>query len=197
MTGKGDVIFMLDSSTSVGTENFKKMIKFTSNTVKAMDVDSGRFRVGLLTYNTNVRDKFQLNAHTDRDSLLNAIEAMPYSYGNTNPAAAIRLGRSQMFTEENGDRSDVSNIIILVTDGESNMNTRKTIPEAEEARNAGIRLLVVAIGVRNMREIDGMANKPLNSSRFRISNFDGFESIQKQVISSVCEGIYYYIYIYL
>ena len=52
-----------------------------------------------------------------------------------------------MFTPDNGDRANVRNIGIIVTDGESN-DRDMTFTEAAAARENGIDLLAVAINMR-------------------------------------------------
>ncbi len=42
--------------------------------------------------------------------------------------------RTIMFTPENGDRIDVPNYAIVITDGESNVNAEDTLPEAIKER---------------------------------------------------------------
>ena len=49
-----------------------------------------------------------------------------------------------MFTEPNGDQSDAPNYGIVLTDGEATVNKDRTLPEAIQARVAGIHLIVVA-----------------------------------------------------
>lgn len=60
------------------------------------------------------------------------------SGGNTNTSGSLWLMMDQVFTEENGDRPDVPNIAIMVTDGKATWDTQFTIPYAEEARAKGI-----------------------------------------------------------
>ena len=50
---------------------------------------------------------------------------------------------NQMFTVANGDRPDVPNICILITDGVSNINSRKTVPNALAAHARGIELYTI------------------------------------------------------
>ncbi len=54
--------------------------------------------------------------------------------GRTNTAEALLYLRSEMFTPFNGDRLDVPNYAVVITDGESNINEERTLPEAIEAR---------------------------------------------------------------
>ena len=51
---------------------------------------------------------------------------------------AIDAMKTTMFTPENGDRDGVPNVVIIVTDGYSNINREATLPAADAARAAGI-----------------------------------------------------------
>ena len=46
-----DVIFALDSSTG-SVDQYAAMLNFTSELVSLMDVESGRIRIGVMSYNT-------------------------------------------------------------------------------------------------------------------------------------------------
>ena len=46
-----DVIFVLDSSTG-SVDQYAAMLNFTSELVSLMDVESGRIRIGVMSYNT-------------------------------------------------------------------------------------------------------------------------------------------------
>ena len=49
-----------------------------------------------------------------------AINAITYRGGMTNTAAALRHLRTNMLTEANGDRHNVTNFAVIITDGASN-----------------------------------------------------------------------------
>ena len=55
------------------------------------------------------------------------------------------MARTVIFNSD-GDRPNVQNKIIMVTDGESNREQWQTPSEAEAARDAGIEIYVVGIG---------------------------------------------------
>lgn len=65
---------------------------------------------------------------------MDAIQNIKYIYGSTNTADALQVMREDMFIRSRGDRSDAPNICVLLTDGISNINSRRTIPEAEQTR---------------------------------------------------------------
>lgn len=55
----------------------------------------------------------------------------------TNTQAAINLMRNTVFSSGRGDRSNVPNYSIVVTDGGSNIDRPNTVPSAQQAKNAG------------------------------------------------------------
>ena len=60
--------------------------------------------------------------------------------------SAIRYATDLMFQTVRGDRPDVTNIAIVITDGEANRDTNLTTPEAIRARSKGIQVIAIGIG---------------------------------------------------
>ena len=141
---KTDVIIILDASTSVRADNFQKMLDFAKDIVDKADIDSGSVRVGAIIYSSEVEIQFHLSDYSTSADVKAAIDRIPYIYGSTNSADALMTTHDLMFGSSNGDRPDAENIAFMITDGISNINARRTIPEAETAHSKGIR--VYAIG---------------------------------------------------
>jgi len=118
-----DIIFVLDESGSIGSRDFGLMKSFLSHLVSRLDVDSGNTRVGLVTYSSNVGTGFNLSAHSSVASVQSAISSLTYSGGGTNTDAALAHVRSTMLTSAAGDRSNVPNVVVVLTDGQSNNAT--------------------------------------------------------------------------
>ena len=114
-----DIVFVVDESGSIGSNDFNLMKSFLSQLVSRLDIDSGSTRVGLVTYSTRVGTTINLNAHTSVASLQSAIMALSYSGGKTNTADALAYVRTSMLTSSAGDRINVSNVVVVLTDGRS------------------------------------------------------------------------------
>ena len=140
---KVDVVIILDSSTSVSEENFQKMRNFAKDLVEKADVDSGSVRFGAVKYSTKEDIQFHLNEYQTSAQIKAAIDAIPYSYGSTNSADALLAMHAQMFVPGRGDRPDADNIAFMITDGVSNVNYRRTIPEADSAKQKGIEIYAI------------------------------------------------------
>ena len=104
--------------------------------------------------------QFYLTNFTDTESLENAIRNIPYCDENTNTSGALRLTRTQIFNTANGDRPDVPNVIVLVTDGNPTIETDMLPGELHIIRRMDVR--VVGVGVTN--EVSDCAATACSSS---------------------------------
>uniref|UniRef100_A0A2C9JVB5 VWFA domain-containing protein n=1 Tax=Biomphalaria glabrata TaxID=6526 RepID=A0A2C9JVB5_BIOGL len=184
---KLDLVFVLDASTSVTEPNFELMKDFVKDFLLDADIDGGNVRVGVVIYSDADYVQFQLNTYAKKADVYNAIDDIPYRYGSTNTADALKTMRSVMFTAGNGDRSDVNNVAVVVTDGVSNINSRRTVPEAEQARAEGIHIYAIGIGLTDTKELDGIASKPVDENRFAVQDFTELRDLRHKVFSALCK----------
>ena len=59
---------------------------------------TGSVRVGALIYSTEVEIQFHLNQYRRKSDVLAAVDRIPYIYGSTNTADAMKSMRDEMFT---------------------------------------------------------------------------------------------------
>jgi Mg-chelatase subunit ChlD len=182
------MVFVLDASTSVTEANYEVMKDFIKYFLLHAAVNTGDVRVGIIIYSTEDYLQFHLNAYTDKLEMYDAIDAMPYRHGSTNTADALRTMRTEMFTAANGDRPDVPNVAIVITDGVSNINARRTIPEAVEAQRSGITVYAIGIGLTDTTELDGIASKPVDEYRYSVKEFTDLRDLREKVFASLCSG---------
>jgi len=90
---------------------------------------------------------FYLSNFTDIGSLTTAIRNIHYLGGNTNTTGGLRLMRTEVFNRTNGDRSDVQNVAILITDGNPSREVGLLPSEVDKIKSLGIRIL--GVGVSN------------------------------------------------
>ena len=96
---------------------------------------------------------FYLSSYTSTDSVLEAVN-ITYLGGNTNTTGALRLARTAIFDTANGDRPDVLNVIVLITDGKPTRELAGLPAEVRHIKDLGTR--IVGVGVtqevsRNLR----------------------------------------------
>ena len=109
----------MDESGSVGLENFNLVKAFLLQLVNNMGNDP---LVGLITFygKVDTNEAFNLNTHSSLADVSNAIMALTYSGSATRTDLALAYVRNTMLTQEAGDRPTHPNVVIVLTDGESN-----------------------------------------------------------------------------
>lgn len=99
------------------------------------------------------------------------------------------IARKDAYTEDRGDRSDVINVAVLITDGESNADRGLTEAEASHLRSLGVEIFVVGIGKEvSLEELQSVASQPLDKHLFTVSSFMKLDDIWKEVGASVCNA---------
>lgn len=93
---EGDVIIVLDASSSVAAYEFANMVHFLSDLMRPFLLGRGRVRVGLLQVGTEPRVEFGLDTHTSQAALERAIRRTQQLQGDTNTASALRLAQTML-----------------------------------------------------------------------------------------------------
>jgi len=95
---------------------------------------------------------FCLTNFTDLLALITAIRNIQYLGGNTNTTGGLRFIRQVCFSRKCGDRSDVPNVAILITDGIPTREVDRLPGEVATIKSLGIR--VIGVGVTNQVRYD-------------------------------------------
>ncbi|BFZ12371.1 hypothetical protein BsWGS_15410 [Bradybaena similaris] len=155
---KADVLFVLDASGSVLLENFQKQLQFAATFVNRFVVGQAKFSV--IRFESTAEIVFGFNRYTDATSLKNAILNIAYTEGGTDTAAALRLARQVGFSTANGARTGVPKVVIVCTDGMSNVPSDTAI-EAKNLKDSNVLVLSIGIGSSvNKAELDTIASFP-------------------------------------
>ena len=80
------MVFVIDTSGSIGDENFELIRQFTANVTTELINESPSSAVGVILFNNSAHIVFNLTAHTSLNALLSAIRDLPYIGGGTNTA---------------------------------------------------------------------------------------------------------------
>ena len=135
---RADVVLVLDSSGSVGMDNWFKVLDFSKSLVKSFPIlGLNGVQFGVVSYGNRATVQFHLNSFATHRELYRAIELIPWKDQETNTSGGLRTMNELMFVKERGDREGVPNIGIVLTDGVSNRDENLTIPEADKARQNG------------------------------------------------------------
>ena len=194
---KSDIIFVLDSSGSIDRINYQQVKNFAYNFVSELDVGPTENQVGVVIYSDYGRTIFHLNSFSDKEDVLQGIEAIPYIGGGTNTADGLCLMLEE-FSEENGARLSESNVFrlaIVMTDGRSGGFTarcgyKSTLAVAKMVHNFTHPITTFAIGVTdsiNRYELQAIASKSEYVIYQANFNADVFKETRDEQTYKLCE----------
>ena len=178
---------MLDSSGSIGEENWEKVKDFVKEVVNNLEIGPYDTNVGCITYGTKATPNFYLNTFLNKQDILDAVSDIKWKDQETNTSGALWFMNDVMFTASNGDRPEAPNLAVVITDGESNRDAHLTIPYAEEI-NEQKRITLFAIGVGSLTKQEELEAIASNASYiFSVDDFSMLPEINSRIVSAACD----------
>jgi len=180
-------VFVIDTSFSIGPFRLQTIRELTASITTELISNSPRSAVGVILFGRNVDIQFNLRAHNSLNTLLSAINQLPYSGERTNTADALTLLLSSAQNGTLGLRSDSSHIAIVITDGRS--GSQSATLSAAAALHASNIFDVFAVGVyrADVTVLQGIASNPefvFFTNSFYSNN--GLQQLQDRIISQLC-----------
>jgi len=88
-----DVVFALDTSGSIGSDNFARVIQLVGSVIQSLTIRTNQtpdgFQVALVSFADRADVRFYLNTYTDKQLMLADINVR-YTLGRTNISHALR-----------------------------------------------------------------------------------------------------------
>ena len=167
-------MFLVDTSGSVGLQNFRKQQEFLANLVDQLPIATDKVRVSEVKYGYQVFFEFSLTEHTDKEDLKDALRNVRYSFFQN-----TLTGRGIQYVVDNYKgtieaRDDSILVLVVVTDGKSQDDVEAP---AQAAKDEGF--LVIALGVG--RNIDESELKQIASKEDLVILADGFNALDTVV----------------
>ena len=156
-----DLCFIIDSSGTIrdnntpgGDDNWQLQLDFLSRLIDLFVIGPDATQVGAVVFSEEAEFAFSLDSYTDAQSVKQAINELEYVGLTTNTPEGLKVTREQCFNRANGDRPDVQNLAIFISDGVPWPFSRRNpaVAEAQSLKNSGVS--VIAIGVTNVIDRD-------------------------------------------
>ncbi|GAA6109498.1 collagen alpha-1(XII) chain isoform X1 [Tachysurus ichikawai] len=182
---KADLVFLIDGSWSIGDESFSKVLQFVFSMIGAFDVISHEgMQVSFVQYSDDAKTEFKLNTYHDKGMALSAVQMVSYRGGNTKTGAALKHVVEKVFTSDSGMRRNVPKVLVVVTDGRSQDDVKKS---AAKLQQSGFSVFVVGVADVDMTELRNIGSKPSERHVFVVDDYDAFAKIQDNLITFICE----------
>ncbi|GFO14877.1 collagen alpha-1(xii) chain [Plakobranchus ocellatus] len=180
-----DIYFLLDSSTSIYINDYRKELDFVRDVVNNLDISTAYTRVGVITFSDNptTPSVLSLTGFQNRGDIRNNVNEnnLPYLTGLTYTDRAIRYVR-QLPTF----RRNIVKAMVVITDGESR-DQGATAREAELAREAGFYMFVVGVGqYRDEQEWRAIATNPDERFMWNITSFQQLTNVAYSLPTRAC-----------
>lgn len=155
-----DLVFLLHFSNDMYQAEFQKVLDFMTSLIERADIDSGLVRVGAALYRESGVVIFNLKAYSTKKEVVEAIEKIPYNFKSSraNLASGINIVRDQMLADSAGDRQDIPNGVVLITDSNSDINVDGIAEASNELKDAGATIFTIGIDLENPNEVVSVAS---------------------------------------
>ncbi|XP_016107026.1 collagen alpha-1(XXI) chain [Sinocyclocheilus grahami] len=183
-TAVNDLVYIMDGSWSVGSDDFETAKRWLVNVTSGLDVSSHYSQVGVVQYSDTPRLEIPLGLHKTTQDLIKAIEDISYLGGNTQTGRAIKFTVDHVFASS--QRSEVKNrIAVVVTDGKSQDDV---MDASVESRAQGIKVFAVGVGTEiTTSELVTIANKPEGEYVLYAEDYTNIDRIRDAMEQKLCE----------
>lgn len=170
-----ELVFVIDSSESVGPDNFDIIKDFVNALIDRASVSQDTTHVGVVLYSHINTVVVNLGQEATRDKIKSAVRSMTYLGEGTFTGSAIQQA-NQVFKAA---RVGVKKVAIIITDGQADKRDSVSLDSAvAEAQQSNIEMFV--IGVVNesdslynefRKELNLMASDPDDNHVYLIDEF--------------------------
>uniref|UniRef100_A0A914LSH1 VWFA domain-containing protein n=1 Tax=Meloidogyne incognita TaxID=6306 RepID=A0A914LSH1_MELIC len=178
---KSDLIFVIDTSQSV-EEEFREQLDLVLELISRLpnkNFENGNIQIGAVSFHRNSLLHFSIGEIKEKNKIFEAISNIQHTGGSTSAVSGINLALEQI---EKRRRSDARQIIVLVSDGNSQDPWGDVVATAGRLQVSGIEVFAVTVSHDHFfRELELLAGNEMNVYiNARTKQF--FEDIEKILI---------------
>lgn len=175
-----DVIFIIDESGSIPPDQFKKGLHALTYFI---DASSWNTKFAAIKYSGKATLLFNFVSLSEAKKKLKNV---PQAGGSTNTQEALKMARTDLFLNPaaSGHRQSAHRVVVVVTDGESNVQGDQTVPQANLLKSIGAKIIVIGVGSygdSGYQELKNIASHPPGENLSEIKTFFEFDRVANMV----------------
>ncbi|XP_070777830.1 collagen, type XXVIII, alpha 1a [Enoplosus armatus] len=186
-----ELVFVIDSSESVGPENFELVKDFVNALVDRVSVSGEARRIGVVLYSHVDMVVVSLQQQSSQDDVKAAVRKMPYLGEGTFTGSAIHRA-NQLFK---ASRPGVRKVAVVLTDGQADPRDIMQFEEtATEAHAKGTEMFVIGVANKTdplyeefRAEMNVIASDPDEEHVYLIDDFRSLPTLESKILSRICE----------
>ncbi|XP_068507762.1 uncharacterized protein col6a3 isoform X4 [Syngnathus scovelli] len=175
-----DIVFLVDGSNYIGSNNFPYVRDFMINVVNQLEVNPERVQIGLMQFAEQPKIEFYLNTLSDRQSVVDRISQLRLTGGTVlNTGTAMEYALRNMFSTRAGSRKrqGVQQVLVLITGGPT-QDAIKSV--ADKVALEGVLTFVVSSGQADQAVLQTVAFVP--DLAYHEANFAYLPAMAEQIM---------------
>ena len=144
-TGAIDINILLDSSASMRLD-YQLQVAFIEKLVDLLGLARSGPHASLVAYSKKADPIIDLKDGYDSDLFKNRISTAIFEGKDSRFDRAFYLARVALFDPKRGARNNVPKVVLFITDGKHTNKETTALDMAEELKDLGVQIIVVAIG---------------------------------------------------
>uniref|UniRef100_A0A3Q1LYA4 Collagen alpha-1(XXVIII) chain n=1 Tax=Bos taurus TaxID=9913 RepID=A0A3Q1LYA4_BOVIN len=194
-----ELLFVIDSSESVGLKNFQIIKNFVKTLTDRVALDLATTRVGIINYSHKVEEVAHLTQFSSKDDLKRAVDNMQYLGEGTYTATALHAANRMFEAAKPG----VKKVALVITDGQTDTRDEKNLTEVvKNASDINVEIFVIGVVKRNdpnfhifHQEMNLIATDPDSEHVYLFDDFITLEDTLKQkLFTKSCEDFEAYLF---
>lgn len=183
-----DVVIIMDASSSIGPSEYIQMKSFVKNLIGSFEVGPDDVRIALVVFNSHAYIEFYLDTQQTKEQLVDGVDSVHGVSRGTYTQLALNATREEVLLQSRGNRPDVQDFVIVLTDGRSTQSSQ-TDAEAKKLRDMGAKVLALGIGDGvDEDELKAIASDPDETFVQRAADFDVLSTALAQLVEVTCNG---------
>ncbi|XP_041322768.1 collagen alpha-1(XXVIII) chain [Pyrgilauda ruficollis] len=187
-----ELIFVIDSSESVGPDNFNIIKTFMKTFIDKISASQATSRIGIINFSHRVDLVSSLKQYTNKEHLKSAVDKMPYLGEGTYTASAIQEA-IHLFQAA---RPAVRKVAVVITDGQADSRDKVRLDTiVREAHATNIEIFVIGVVQRTdphyddiLKEMQLIATDPDEEHVYQIDDFVTLSVLENKLITKICEN---------
>ncbi|XP_078275198.1 LOW QUALITY PROTEIN: collagen alpha-1(XIV) chain-like [Rhinoraja longicauda] len=182
-----NLMFIIDGSSSVGEENFKKIISFVYDSVSVFDqIGPVGIQVSVSQFSRHMTDEIQHSSFRNREQLLGSIYDIPYRATNASTVKDGRASNSLFSTNESKERKRVHKILVVITGGRVLGEISQRL---QQLALEGFFIFVLGVNDVDEAKITNVASTPSPRAAFYVRHFSDLNDVGSKLIASICQTV--------
>nr|KAF6337927.1 collagen type XXVIII alpha 1 chain [Pipistrellus kuhlii] len=185
-----ELLFVIDSSESVGPGNFQIIKNFVKTLTDQVALDLATTHIGIINYSHKVERVAHLTEFSSKDDFKLAVDNMQYLGEGTYTATALHEA-NRMFEAA---RPGVKKVALVITDGQTDTRDEKNLTQVvKNARDANVEIFVIGVVKKNDPNFK-MFYEEMNliaTDSGHVYQFDDFitlqDTLKKRLFKKNCE----------